>query len=336
MATMPTLADYLEPTAHAARAQWHAIAARTPVVAGQRQVVFTPVETIMCLAASLLVDHRKFGSSSAPRAPYPVPQLAALFQRPNSSILAKMANLDGSRSHGGQHDLEVSRHLLNTPGLLAQTYCVLIAAAREAGVGPDLLPDFLGLEETAGDLLGQEELSLAEIEQAIQHESADRFTQASALEARVTEQLLVTAVRVGQHRFASAVLRNHGHSCVFCGLSVSTAGVRARRMLVASHIKPWRVSTPRERLDATNGLTACPTHDVAFDTGLITVNGGLRIHVKPEQEAAARTDPAARAVFGRPPLARRLLLPERAAHPGKTYLTWHHENVYGSVPVAAE
>ncbi|BCJ77344.1 hypothetical protein CS0771_68880 [Catellatospora sp. IY07-71] len=331
---MPTLAEYLEPTPQAAREQWHAVAARPPVAAGQRQVAFTPVEIIMCLAAGLLVDHRKFGSSSAPRAPYPVPQLAALFQRPNSSILAKMANLDGSRSHGGQYDLDVSRHLLATPGLLARTYCVLLAAAREAGLGPDRLPDFLGFEETAGDLLGQEELSLDEIERAIQQDSADRLTQTSALEARVTEQLLVTAVRVGQHRFASEVLRNHGHSCVFCGLSVRASGVRAKRMLVASHIKPWRVSTPLERLDAANGLTACPTHDVAFDTGLITVNGGLRIHVKPEQEQAARTSPAARAVFGRPPLAERLLLPERAAKPGKVYLTWHHENVYGSVPSA--
>ncbi|WP_407664684.1 HNH endonuclease [Micromonospora tarensis] len=32
-------------------------------------------------------------------------------------------------------------------------------------------------------------------------------------------------------------------------------------MLVASHIKPWRVSTHAERLDPRNGLAACPTHD---------------------------------------------------------------------------
>lgn len=49
-------------------------------------------------------------------------------------------------------------------------------------------------------------------------------------------------------------------------------------MLVASHLEPWRDSAPAERLDALNGLTACPTHDVAFDTGLLTVDGGPRIH----------------------------------------------------------
>jgi putative restriction endonuclease len=38
-------------------------------------------------------------------------------------------------------------------------------------------------------------------------------------------------------------------------------------MLLAGHIKPWRDSTPIERLDPRNGLAACPAHDVAFDTG---------------------------------------------------------------------
>jgi len=88
-------------------------------------------------------------------------------------------------------------------------------------------------------------------------------------------------------------------------------------MLVASHIKPWRTSLPAERLDARNGLTACPTHAVAFDTGLLMVNGGLRIHLAAEIELAAEYDsPGARAAFGRPPLAERLLLPESATPPG--------------------
>jgi putative restriction endonuclease len=99
-------------------------------------------------------------------------------------------------------------------------------------------------------------------------------------------------------------------------------------MLVASHIKPWRTSTPAERLDVQNGLAACPTHDAAFDTGLLTVNGGLRIHMEAEVTGAANADPAARAAFGRPPLADRLLLPSGAASPGAAYLAWHHAHIY--------
>ncbi|MEV6970016.1 HNH endonuclease [Hamadaea sp. NPDC051192] len=323
---MADAAEYLEPSPQSARQQWKAIAHRSDAPSG-RQVVFSPVETIMCLAAGFLVDHSKFGSSSAPRAPFPVPQLAALFHRPNSSILAKMANLDGSRSHGGRHDLDVTRHLLGTPGLLAHIYCRLLDAARDVGIGPEELPDFLGLEATAGDLLGQDELDHNEVETSVQEQSRSLAT-VSGLESRVTEQLLVAKARVGQHVFAGAVLRNHGHRCGFCGLAVTAGGVRARRMLVASHIKPWRASTTEERLDPANGLAACPTHDVAFDTGLITVNGGLRIHVKPEQVHAARQDPAVAAVFGRPPLRDRIVLPPGATLPGGAYLQWHHQNIY--------
>jgi putative restriction endonuclease len=99
-------------------------------------------------------------------------------------------------------------------------------------------------------------------------------------------------------------------------------------MLLASHIKPWRVSTSAERLDSRNGLTACPTHDVAFDSGLLTINGGLRIHVLAALERTARTDRATNAAFGRPPLADRLLLPPGTPPPRLAYLAWHRDHVY--------
>jgi len=75
-------------------------------------------------------------------------------------------------------------------------------------------------------------------------------------------------------------------------------------MLLAGHIKPWKDSTPRERLDPSNGLAACPAHDVAFDTGLLTVNGGLRIHLAPTLADAVRADPLTRQYYGPPAPAR--------------------------------
>ncbi|MEU8338286.1 HNH endonuclease [Micromonospora tulbaghiae] len=80
-------------------------------------------------------------------------------------------------------------------------------------------------------------------------------------------------------------------------------------MLVVTHIKPRRADTCAERLDPQNGIAACPTHDVALHTGLLAIDHELRVHVRPDVKAAAQTDPAARSSFGRPPLARRLLLP---------------------------
>jgi putative restriction endonuclease len=325
--------EYLDPGLPAAREQWRSILARTPVARG-RQVDFVPVETLLCLAASLLVNHRRYGGSTSHRAEEPVPTLARLFRRPNSSVLAKMANLDGSRPNGAKHEIEVAGRLLGTPGHLARVYRLVLAAARDVGISTDDLPDFLHLEQDSAELLllGQEELGQEDIEAAVQRDSATWVEKRSDLEEQLTERLLVAAARVGQHRFASEVLRNHEHRCVFCGLAVTQGGTRAPRMLVASHIKPWRDSAPAERLDALNGLTACPTHDVAFDTGLLTVNGGLRIHVASELEAAAMTDPATRAAFGRPPLADRLLLPAGAPSPRARYLAWHHEHVYSAAP----
>ncbi len=42
------------------------------------------------------------------------------------------------------------------------------------------------------------------------------------------------------------------------------------RFLVASHIKPWKVSKNEERLDPFNGLLLLPNLDKVFDLGFIT------------------------------------------------------------------
>jgi len=67
---------------------------------------------------------------------------------------------------------------------------------------------------------------------------------------------------------------------------------------------------------------------VAFDTGMLTVNGGLRIHLAPQLAQAVQTDPLARQYYGRPPLREVLLLPEGAQTPDLTYLDWHQRKVF--------
>ena len=85
-----------------------------------------------------------------------------------------------------------------------------------------------------------------------------------------------------------------------------------------------RISVPfSERLDLRNGLAACPDHDVAFDTGLLTVGVGLEIHYSEALANAVRGDPLARQYYGRPPLLERLLLPDAAQSPARKYLDWH-------------
>ncbi|QCQ90476.1 hypothetical protein [Rhodococcus sp. SGAir0479] len=146
------LTDFLDPTDTALAEAWRSVLARTDP-GGARQVNFIPCEVVLCLCATRVVDHSRFGSGSADRAPFPVPQLARLFKRPNSSILAKMANLDGSRPNGGRHDRAVHDCLVGDPDALDALYLRILRAARLQGIGPDLLPDFLGLvaSDESGD-----------------------------------------------------------------------------------------------------------------------------------------------------------------------------------------
>lgn len=59
-----------------------------------------------------------------------------------------------------------------------------------------------------------------------------------------------------------------------------------------------------------SGLAACPAHDVAFDPGMLTINGGLRIHLASSLADAVQNDPLARPYYGRPPL--REVIPVRS------------------------
>src|SRR5690349_23756964 len=169
---MAELADYLDLTVGQARQQFRELKRRNPVASG-RQAVFLPVETLLCLAVSFLVSHRRFGGSTAHLAPEPIPSLARLFSRPPSSILAKMANLDGSRSHGGKYDILAGAVLRDEPVHFTHIYRTLLTAARCEGIGADRLPDFLGLEHDGEfDLLGQDELGPSALENAFQDQIA--------------------------------------------------------------------------------------------------------------------------------------------------------------------
>jgi putative restriction endonuclease len=319
------LADYLDLTVSQARDQYRALLTRRPVPWG-KQVTFLPTETLLCLAASFVVDPRRFGGSNIHRVPEPVPELAHLFSRSPSSVLEKMRNLNGSRLHGGRWDVLAGAALRDDPARFSHLYRVLIHAARAEGISQDRLPDFLGLED-GGELalLGQEELHLSVVEDAMR-QVITRMAAGGGWEERQTEQIVLGAVRVGQHVFARNVLANCGDQCVFCGFSPAQFG--GKKLLLAGHIKPWKDSTASERLDYRNGLAACPAHDAAFDTGMITVNGGLRIHLAASLANAVQADPLARQFYGRPPLRQSLLLPASAQPPARRYLDWHREKIF--------
>jgi putative restriction endonuclease len=79
-----------------------------------------------------------------------------------------------------------------------------------------------------------------------------------------TEATANVKVRRGQQFFRQTILNAYGVRCCISGINVP-------RLLVASHIKPWR-DFPKERLDPRNGLCLSSLHDAAFDAGLITLD----------------------------------------------------------------
>jgi len=319
-----SLADYLELSVDHARDQYRALLSRRPVSAG-RQVDFMPAETLLCLAASFVVNPRQFGGANLHRAPDPVPSLALLFSRSPGSVLEKMRNLNGSRPHGAKWDALAGAILRDDLALFTRVYRVLMQAARLEGISRGRLPDFLSLEDS-GELvlLGQDELDLSVLEAELRDQLGRRALGSPELE-RETERVMLAAARVGQHVFARDVLANCGNHCVFCGFNPPASG---KRLLLAGHIKPWRDSAPGERLDSRNGLAACAAHDVAFDTGLLTVNGGLRIHLARPLADAVENDVLTRQFYGRPPLRETLLLPPGAVVPARKYLDWHRKNKF--------
>ena len=86
-----------------------------------------------------------------------------------------------------------------------------------------------------------------------------------------TEREAVTAARIGQGRFRTALMSVWSNRCAVTRIDVEG-------LLRASHIKPWRDSDNEERLDAENGLLLVATLDAAFDAGLISFeDDGLMI-----------------------------------------------------------
>lgn len=88
-----------------------------------------------------------------------------------------------------------------------------------------------------------------------------------------TEKDQLSKARIGQGKYREALL----HECPFCPITM----VSDDRLLIASHIKPWKYSSDAERLDPKNGLLLTPTYDKLFDLGLITFDNDKRMLVSP-------------------------------------------------------
>lgn len=77
--------------------------------------------------------------------------------------------------------------------------------------------------------------------------------------------------RKGQSMFKDSLVKLWG--------KCSVTGCEEISVLRASHIKPWAISTPKEKIDQMNGLLLTPNYDALFDRFLISFDEKGRILV---------------------------------------------------------
>lgn len=84
------------------------------------------------------------------------------------------------------------------------------------------------------------------------------------------ERLSRVKTRIGQGAFRANLITYWGGKC-------SVTRYQNHEVLIASHIKAWRDSTPHEKVSIYNGLLLTPNLDKAFDKGLISFTDTGRI-----------------------------------------------------------
>ena len=124
-----------------------------------------------------------------------------------------------------------------------------------------------------------------------------------------------TTARVGQSFFRNAVLSAYDGKCCITGLS-------DKRLLVASHIIPWR-EDESNRLNPRNGLLLSMLHDKAFDLGIITINDDMTIQVSKKDIVHDNYFKSSIELYD----GEQITLPEKF-QPNTDFLTFHRENVF--------
>lgn len=108
-----------------------------------------------------------------------------------------------------------------------------------------------------------EDIGITPIEQRLEKEILDNKNIDS------TEKEMIIKARKGQGVFRDKIIEKY-QKCII-------KGICDKRLLFASHVKPWRTSSNSDRLSSENGLLLSPLFDKLFDTGLLTFNKNMNI-----------------------------------------------------------
>ena len=184
---------------------------------------------------------------------------------------------------------------------------------------------WLEFQRKIGTLGGQSEQLLHDLFTRDQNKKVDflhrekvQLEPASGIPTGATEAKATVKIRRGQQFFRQSILNAYGICCCVSGINVP-------RLLIASHIKPWR-DFPQHRLDPRNGLCLSALHDAAFDAGLITLDQRLRIVLS---ENLTRFFPQRSLEQNFVPFDGKMIrFPEKIAEPDREFVRYHREQVF--------
>ncbi len=124
-----------------------------------------------------------------------------------------------------------------------------------------------------------------------------------------TEKTTYINTRLGQGHYRRELI-GRWEVCALTGFSDT-------RFLMASHIKPWKVSSNQERLDSYNGLLLLPNLDKVFDLGFISFENSGRIiissHLEETEKLGVNPD-----------------MQVRLEEPHQKYIQYHRDLVFES------
>lgn len=153
-----------------------------------------------------------------------------------------------------------------------------------------------------------------EVPSDIDEQESTLITQVQGLiDLTQTEKNQIVAARIGQGFFRRNLILN----CGFCPVTL----VDDSRLLIASHIKPWKVSSNAERLNVNNGFLFTPTVDKLFDAGYISFTDQRRLLISPliSANTQQKLNLVNDTLYERLPVTGREL-----------FLNYHRENVFKS------
>jgi putative restriction endonuclease len=111
----------------------------------------------------------------------------------------------------------------------------------------------------------------------------------------------IRRIRMNQWFFREMILASYAMTCAVCRLAIG-------QLVVAAHIVPWSMDRTT-RMNPTNGLCLCGTHDLAYERGVLLVLPDYSIRVAAQYGEFRGSEPADIWLFRYD--GERLHLPER-------------------------